>query len=330
MVCLYVTSAEEGSGKTAVCAGLGSHLLSSGKKVSFFKLAFADDEQSSAVTHDRDTLFMKQALGLDESIDIISPVISGGDKLVDSIRKAFARVSSGKDIVITEGALEPDIIEALDARVIAVEGYSDGLRFTERYKGLGKYLSGIVLNKVPAKKLEHVRDEITAQLDGTDIDLLGVLPEDRLLFTMSIGELAEYIQGEILNSSEQSAELIENIMIGAMVVDPGSLYFWRKRNKAVVVRSNRPDMQLAALETATRCLILCGDSPPATAVLYGAETKKVPIIVTRADITTTVGNIEAALDRGKFGQEKKLPRIIEILSHNLDFPVVSKFLGPKN
>jgi BioD-like phosphotransacetylase family protein len=327
LVCLYVTSVEEGAGKTAVCAGLGKHLVGTGKKVAFFKPILARGEQSSTGTSDHDALFMKQVMGLDEPVDSICPVIAGQNEQASSVKKAYTKVSSGKDVVITEGECEPSIVEALDAKVIAVESYSNGLKFVERYKGLGKHLLGIVLNKVPASKLERVRDKMTGQLKETGIDILGVLPEDRLLFTLSIGELAGCIQGEILNSSEQSAELVESLMVGAMTVDPGPVYFGRKKNKAVVVRSNRPDMQLAALETSTRCLILCGDASPTTAVMYEAGAKKVPIVLTEADIITTVGNIEFALGRSRFRQEKKLPKLAEIVKQNFNFPVVYKLPG---
>jgi len=160
--------------------------------------------------------------------------------------------------------------------------------------------------------------------------MLGVLPEDRVLFTITIGELAECIQGEVLNSAEQSGELVENLMLGALTVDPGPEYFGRKSSKAVMVRSNRPDMQLAALETATRCLVLCGDTPPIESVRYGAEAKKIPIILTKTDITAAVNNIELALDKSRFNHEKKLPKLIEFTEQYLSFQAVYRGLGLAN
>lgn len=329
MVCLYVTSVEERAGKTTVGAGLGRHLLESGKKVGFFKPIFTRGEHSSEAT-DRDALFMKQVFALDDPVDSICPVIDDQSELPSRVKEAYNRISSGKDAVITEGVCELSIVQALDARVIAVEGYSalsSGVRFVDRYKDLGKHLLGIVLNKVPVKKLGRVRDEVVAQFSGMGVDILAVLPEDRLLFTLTIGELAERVQGEVPNSAEQSAELVENFMLGAMTVDPGPEYFSRRSHKAVIVRGNRPDMQLAALETSTRCLILCGNTPPTDAILYGAEVKKVPIILTRGDIIATVGNIEDALDESRFNQEKKLPRLVEIMGQHFNFASVYRGLG---
>lgn len=317
MVCLYVTSMEPGTGKTAVGAGLGRYLLGKGKKVGFFKPVMAGGDQPQVEASRRDGLFMKQILGLDESVDSICPIIAGGE-----VAKAYARVSSGKDVVITEGVYEPAVASALEARVIAVEGY-DSAGILSHYKDLGERLLGVVVNKVPVSRLERVRDEVTAQLKGAKVRILGVLPEDRLLFTLTIGELAESIHGETLNSAEQSAELVENFMLGAMTVDPGPEYYSRKSSKAVITRGERPDMQLAALETSTRCLILCGNTPPTEAVRFRAELRKVPIILTRGDVRTTADNIEYALGKGRFNQERKLPRLAEIMQQTFDFPALN-------
>ena len=225
---------------------------------------------------------------------------------------------------MVEGRGELSIIEALDARVIIVEGYSGDLSKAEinRYKDFGKYLLGVVLNKVPPSQVERVSAEISTQFGGAGINLLGVLPEDRALSTLTVGELAGYIQGEILNSSEGSAELVENVMLGAMVVDPGPEYFGRKANKAVIVRSERPDMQLAAMETSTRCLVLSGNTSPISEVLSRAENKKIPIILVKGDTTALVTSIEDALDRTRFHQEKKLPRLTRIMEQHFNFPAV--------
>ena len=116
-------------------------------------------------------------------------------------------------------------------------------------------------------------------------------------------------------------------MLGAMYVDSGPEYFGRKTNKAVVLRSERPDMQLAALETSTSCLVLSGDTAPVSQVLHGAEEKRAPIILVKEDIVTTVTSIEEALGEARFGQEKKLPKLAEIMGEHFDFETVYRGLG---
>jgi BioD-like phosphotransacetylase family protein len=128
---------------------------------------------------------------------------------------------------------------------------------------------------------------------GTKI--LGLKPENRRLLAITVGELAESIGGKIINHQEKSGELVENYMLGAMVADSGLDYFNRKKNKAAVIRQERLDMQLAALETSTTCLVLSGGTQtPAYRVLQKAESRGIPIITTAAavnDIVTRIDNL---------------------------------------
>ena len=318
MVALYVVSAEEAAGKTAICAGLGKFLQGNGKRAGFLKLLV--DEKTST---DGDAAFMKQVLDLPEAVESLCPPIGDTKK----IKEAIDKVSSGKDVVIVEGRLgqsADEIAKALDARVIIVEAYSGPApRFIDSYKGFGESLLGIVLNKVPQSQLKRVQDEASKQFDAAGINVLGVLPEDRVLFAITVGELADNIQGKILNNAEKSVELVENFMLGAMVVDSGLDYFGRKNNKAAIVRGDRPDMQLAALETSTRCLVLSGSNqPPIYSVLEKAENRGIPIISTETATSDIVASIEDTLSKARFNQEKKLPKLAEIMKQHLDLQAV--------
>jgi len=335
LVALYVTSLERAVGKTVVGAGLGKHLLGNGKKVGFLKPLIAEVESPPVGSVDSDAVFMKNVLALEEPVDALCPVIGGKDNLTSGVKKAYAKVSQGKDVVIIEGTggrspTHFKIVKALDAGVVIVEGYSERLptaRLITSGEEWGQYLLGVVLNKVPRRQLEQMYEEISAQLGKAGINILGVLPEDRALFTLTVGELAEHIHGEILSSTEMSGELVENIMLGAMTVDPGPAYFGRKANKAVIVRGERSDMQLAALETPTACLVITGDTAPISTVRYNAEKKKVPIILTKSDVAATVTSIENALGKARFNQESKLARLAGIMEQHFNFPALYKGLG---
>ena len=144
---------------------------------------------------------------------------------------------------------------------------------------------------------------------------------------VNLAELAEQLPGELLDPADKSGELVENFMLGAMYVDHGPAYFARKNNKAVVLRGDRPDMQMAALETSTRCLILSGNTSPVPTVLHRAEDKKVPIIQVKGDVAATAQGIEEALARTRFNQEKKLPRLTETMQRHFNYQAMYQGLG---
>jgi len=330
LVALYVASSINSAGKTTVSAGLGRLLLSRGRKVGFLKPIMAGSESQPGQTNDSDAILMKHLLALEESADWLAPVFRSESDLKNDFKKVYTAVSTGKDVIIIEGLSiqAPNVVEALDARVMGVEVYSPDLAKTiASYGNFGHHLLGVVINKVPRSRLQAVRNEISAQLAG--IKILGILPEDRALLTLTVSELAERIHGEILQGAGKAAELVENIMLGAMYVGSGLDYFGRQANKAVVLRSDRPDMQLAALETSTRCLVLAGKTAPMSAVLHRAEEQNIPVITVKDDVATVVASIELALTQTRFSAEK-LPRLAETIGRHFDLPSVYQGLGLAN
>jgi len=142
---------------------------------------------------------------------------------------------------------------------------------------------------------------------------------------LSIGELVEHIQGQFLSGSDKSSELVENIMLGSMSLDSGAYYYGQKSNKAVITESERSDMQLAALVTSVKCLVIVGDKSPHPIVLNQAEDKNVAVILAKGEIADVVTNIENALGETRFNGEK-LPKLVEVIEQHLNFAMIDKAL----
>lgn len=339
MAAVYVTSLRGGSGKTVVCAGLAQHLVATGKKVAYFKPVIADVKSQPA--EDSDAVFFKETLALEEPEAQICPTIGDLDVSAGEIKAAYERISKGKDVVIVEGIWRQrpggspgeaayQVVAALGAAVIVVVGYNEWLaeaEVTSRCQAFGDYLLGIVLNRVPQNRVKEVRDGFSVRFGRAGVVLLGVIPEDRILLAPTVGELAEYLGGQILNSVDSSGEVVENIMLGAMSLDSGLSYFGRKQKKAVMVPAGRADMQLAALPTSTRCLILSGGAEPSPTVISQADDKQIPVIQAAGDMITLVTAVEDIFSKMKFNQAKKLPRLVEIIEEHFDFAALYQGLG---
>ena len=306
----YIVSAEEAAGKTAICAGLAKYLTGEGKKVGYLKPPASGTDGA-----DTDVTFIRAVLRLPDAA-------SAPD------------IIKGNDIVLVEGMIGPNAADSISqatygavkemtAKVIAVEVYTgEASPFIDSYKGFGDSLLGVIINKVPPSRLEPAEDKARADFPAAGINVLGLLAENRRLLAMTVGELAESIGGRILNNTEKSAELVENYMLGAMVVDSGLDYFGRKLDKAAIIRHDRPDMQLAALETSTRCLVLSGNNTaPVYNVLQRAEIKGIPVITTDYTTGDIIGIIEENLASCRCHQANKLPALAEMVKQNLDLKV---------
>jgi BioD-like phosphotransacetylase family protein len=301
MVVLFIVSVEEAAGKTTLCAGLAVNFLNNGKKVAYIK---------STDVADGDTAFMKQVPG----VEVVA------DNSVKGFDIVLMEGTLGKTAAAKESQAAREAAEKAKARVIAVEIYTDDVKnYTHIYKEFGGTFLGVVLNKVPLSQVKHVQEGAGARLEAAGIKLLGIVPENRVLMGITVGQLAASLRAKILNNDEKSDELVENYMLGAMVVDSGLDYFGRKDRKTAILRHDRPDMQLAALETATTCLVLGGgEKPPIPSVLNKAASKGIPIVTTGAAIKDIVPIIEGALLKARFNQTKKLIRLAEIVRQNLN------------
>ena len=296
----FIVSVAAGAGKTTLGAGLAANFLNAGRKVGYLKSA-----------GDTAAAFMATVPGLDV---INKSGVKGYDVVL-----AEGRLGSAVDDAATQAAYMA--AKEMKAKVIAVEAYSaQGLPFIDVYKGFGDHFFGVVINKTPQSQLKRIREEVGTRLGAVGLKLLGVIPENRVLLALTVGELAATLGGKILNNTEKSDELVENYMLGALIVDSGLDYFGRKSRKAAVLRQERSDMQLAALETSTACLVLSGDTgkPPLYNVMYKAETRGVPVIAAGAPVSDIVAKIEDSILETRLQQAKKLTALMEMVGRNLD------------
>jgi BioD-like phosphotransacetylase family protein len=324
MITLYVTSASLKAGKTMLSAGLGKYWLESGKSVGYLKLISA---AQPAPDQDKDAAFIKNVLNLPEPLGRLAVVVD--EKNPALLETALAGLDD-KDIVIVEGLplqISAPSIAVLHARVLILHDYAlDLMGVLPAYQKLADCLAGVVLNKVPRPKLSRVRELFSSALSKGHLTCFGAIPEDRILMSLSIGDLAEAVHGQILNNAEQSGELIENYMLGSSTFDRGAAYYNRKTNKAVILWGERPgyrkavmaNLQAAALQTSCRCLVINGGGDLVPAVKQKADEKKVPVIMAPGSLPDVVSALEKSQSGLKFSQVQKMPRLLEVLRSNLD------------
>ncbi len=345
MTSLYVTSIEAAAGKSAICAGIGKRLLEDGRRVGFLKPVVITGQPGSGEAVDEDVLFIKQVLALEEPADSLCiPVATAAlaakeQSETQKIQKAYEEVSAGRDIVIVEGLsgviadrnralASAEMVRLFGAKTLMVIRHDTSIEdIVTAAKTFQQDLLGVVINAVPPRRMELARTSLAPFLEERGIRVLGILPEDRLLFSASVSEVAEHLHGEVLNCPERLGELVENVMAGAMCVDSGLEYFSRKSNKAVITRGDRADIQLAALETSTKCLVLSGNMRPIPNILYRAEEQGVPIIVVGTDTLSTAAAFGEVFGKARFHHEKKLERLKEILAEHFDSHTLYRGLG---
>lgn len=96
---------------------------------------------------------------------------------------------------------------------------------------------------------------------------------------------------------------------------------------AVVTGGDRTDIQLAALETSTQCLILTGQLPPQHFILSRAEDLEIPILSVDLDTLTAVGIIDRAFGQVRLHEPIKVECVRQMMAENFDIERLMATLG---
>jgi BioD-like phosphotransacetylase family protein len=134
-----------------------------------------------------------------------------------------------------------------------------------------------------------------------------------------VSELIEVLSAEVLTESSDLEAMVETLTIGAMTADAALHRFREYSNKAVITGGDRTDIQLAALETSTTCLILTGNLQPSPLIVKQAEDFSVAVLLVRENTMETVEAIEQIFGKTRLGQPDKLAEFESIFAENIDF-----------
>ena len=333
---LYVVSTGKFSGKSAICLSLAMALREEGLAVSYFKPVGASLMSFGDGYIDEDAYVAWGALAIDAPWEYASPVLltdalremplSGQPEGLDAkITEALAYLSREQDLVVMEGlgrlfdghALglsASQVANLTDAAVVAVLGYRPDLDLDSMLHAkqiFGERLIGITINGAPDRLVESISSRLTPFMERHDLKLLGVAPRDRVLRSITVGNLAEKLGGEVLCGDSCLDELVETFTLGAMSGEAAFRFFQRKANKAVITGGDRSDVIMAALRTSTKALILTGNLRPAVKVLSAAADQQVPIILVKEDTLTVTEKVERAIGHVRLSSPKQIARLKE-------------------
>jgi BioD-like phosphotransacetylase family protein len=116
-------------------------------------------------------------------------------------------------------------------------------------------------------------------------------------------------------------------MVGAMTADAALSRFRKQGNKAVITGGDRSDIQSAALETSTKCLILTGNLAPSNAILARAEEIGVAVMLAPQDTLSAIEIAESYVGRSRFQQHAKIDAFRRLMEERFDFARLYQALG---
>ncbi|MEB3336354.1 MAG: phosphotransacetylase family protein, partial [Leptolyngbyaceae bacterium] len=345
--CLLIGSVEAYSGKSATSLGLARLFQKQGLDIGYGKpigtcLSASQADVIDEDVIDEDVRFIAQTLDL--PAHRLCPTLLMLDettiqhRLAEKDQTDYRQVLmqslqlQNSDLILLEGPGTLDegnlfdlslaqIAEAIDAAVLLVARFHSSLvvdALLSARQLLGNRLVGVLINDIPTDQFQGITDFVQPFLEKQGIPVLGLMPRSDLLRSVSVRELVHQLRAEVLCRSDRLDLMVESLRIGAMNVNSALKYFQQARHMAVVTGGDRTEIQLAALETSTHCLILTGSLPPSPQILSRAEDLEIPILAVDLDTLATVEIINRAFGKVRLHEPEKLQCVSQMMVDHFD------------
>ena len=353
MVPIFLASVTPYAGKNVVALGLAQRLRRQNKSVGYFKPIGPLAVNAGDMLADEDAIFFKKVLGLSEPLDTLCPIVLSDEVVADLLRgladdarekvlSAFKATSASKDFVVAVnmGRLSCGLsfgypmhkfVHDVQARVVVVDRFRwpmetlDGILHIKNL--VPDLFAGVVFNRIPGSRTSYIDQAVRPFLKARGIEVCGVIPDDATLGAVPVSELVESLEGKVLCGGDKLDTLAEHFSIGAMNAEAALRFFQRVPNKAVITGGDRADIQLAALQTSTRCLVLTGDLYPNERILTRAEELGVPVILVAQDTSAAVETCDRLHGHLSLQSERKIARVSELIDECIDWDLFDTCLG---
>ena len=138
------------------------------------------------------------------------------------------------------------------------------------------------------------------------------------MVSSTVDQYANHMKGKYLYESERKNDLILNVLIGGIVLDWSVLYYKSKQNVLAIIRGDRPDLHLGAMQSGTvNALMLTKAIEPIEYVYYEAKKLEIPIISVETDTHETANLVEGIVEKSVFDHPEKLNKMVIEFEKNL-------------
>ena len=309
MSVLFVTSTGAGSGKTFFSYSLSQSLINQNKIVDLVHLV--PDQQNDLF----DGNYVPDLLP-----SKILPV-SQFNSFFQEIDQSISLIVKVSDQISRDDL--KNLVQNSQGKIVSLLDFSNCVDQIDHLLGLGEQLAGVVINFVTKYGEFKLSEENLPAFLKANISVLGTIPENRTLLSLSVQQISDILCAKFFNGNDYSNQLVEHYMVGGFGMDPGEMIFNTLDDKAVIVRGDRPDVQMSALSTEMSCFIMTGGLEPIEYVKYEANEEQVPVLVVDSNTLDTMDRINEIQNFSKFDHPKKLNVGCELVTDNFNFEVLS-------
>jgi BioD-like phosphotransacetylase family protein len=338
---LYVAGSTPGAGSTAVCAALAAIWRQAGKRVVVCKpLALPVGAQGETLGADAQLLAAVTGTGQPLlATQTLTTVLSA--RRAGTITQSIEALAKDADVVLVDGLPLTDaqgapvgasavLAKRLDGRVLGVQPYAatlDRASAAPWLEAFGDQLAGLLLNRRWRYAEHDASDRLTPALRQAGVTVLGVVPEERGLLAPTVAQVADHLGARFFTWPTQDQRLVEQFILGGLILEWGGNYFGRYPHQAVIVRGGRADIAMSALNFPMSCLILTSCSEPPPYVYQRADAQEVPLLVVAQDTMEIAESLEAIASEVSMHHLEKVERFAALLGNTMDWNAAGAAAG---
>lgn len=349
---IFIAATRQNDGKTTASLGLIAALQQYFPRIGYIKPVgqrFVEIEEQKI---DEDTVLMDSVYGLNCPLVDMSPIAvepdftrkylqsANNEALVKRIKKAFDRVAWEKDFVLCEGSghagvgsvfdlSNAQVARTLGAKVIIVTQGGIGKPIDEvalnqaLFEKEGVEIIGVILNKVLGSKVDYVADFARKGLKRKGLELLGVIPHQRVLSCPTVDLVREELGAEWLNDPPHRRRLVTDVVVGAMSAQNATKYF--RRDALLITPGDREDIILAvqaSLEAQSEekmaGLVLTGNLRPGASLLKVIRSMPIPVLFAAQDSYEVAAKVHDLTVKTRPTDAEKISLIRNLIASNVN------------
>jgi BioD-like phosphotransacetylase family protein len=361
---VFIAATEQNVGKTTTSLGLYATLRGRFRSIGFIKPVGQRFIEIEGKRIDEDSVLIRDTFDTQVPIEDMSPIAvepdftrryietSNRDHLVRRIQHSFDRAAWEKEFTIIEGTghagvgsvfdlSNARVARLLESKVILVTTGGIGRPIDEAamnhalFQREGVEVIGVIMNKVLPSKYDYISDFARRGFARLGLELLGVMPQERMLSEPTLQDVCGAIRGDVLAGADQLRSRAGTVMIGAM--QPENVLNRLEERTLLVMPGDREDILLAAIEDARSpqanrdgelvAIVLSESLLPKGAVAKKIRQSPFPIIASPMDSYTIASRIHSMTVKTLPGDSEKIDRIQSLVSENVDVDRILEKLG---
>ncbi len=349
---VFIAATRQNDGKTTTSLGLIAALQAHFPGIGYIKPVgqrFVEIEEQKI---DEDTVLMDAVYRLNCPLVDMSPIAvepaftrkylqtANNAELVTRIQEAFNRVAWEKDFVLCEGSghagvgsvfdlSNAQVARLLGCKVIIVTQGGIGRPIDEvclnqaLFEKEGVEIIGVIVNKVTEDKIPEITKYVRSGLKRKGLELLGVLPHEKLLSNPTVELIRDELRAELLNPPMPLNALVNDVVVGAMGAQNAVQFF--KPGVLLITPGDREDIVLAACtcidsqaQDRMAGIVLTGGLRPSSSVLKVIQNMPIPVLLAQADSYKVASKVHNLTVKTRPNDAAKISLIRDLVARHVN------------